>query len=295
MGKTDLVAWEAEMEAAAAAAVEEERSSGGMRYVATSNGILKLDGTPVPDNCMQVVILDSVHENAYYSERYDPSNPQPPTCFAIGRGAGDDLEPHDNSAEKQADACSECPMNEFGSSDYGRGKACKNTRRLALLDESALEEGEGSVVYMKLPVTSVKNWSNYVKALAGAKHRPPFGVITEISIVPDKKTQFKVEFKFVGLVEAEYMEFVMEKRGEVSEIITSPYSNSDDQEEEEAPRLKTRRRPVEEEARKVRRRPVEEEADEAPAPRRRVATVAVEERRRVSKEAPRRVKRRAAE
>lgn len=301
MAKTDLVAWEKEMEVAAAAAVEEEKSSGGMNYISTSNGILKVGGVPVPDNCMQVVILDHVHENSYYPGRFDPTNTKPPVCFALGRGNGEDLAPHENSSDPQSDICAECPMNEWGSSDYGKGKACKNSRRLALLDESALEEGEGDVMYLKLPVTSVKNWSNYVKSLAGAKKRPPFGVITEISVVPDKKTQYQIEFKFVGLVEHDYMELVMEKRGEASEIIMTPYSKYDDEEEEEeAPRrLKTRRSEPEPAPRRRReaepepapRRRVPEDngqrrrvqPDEAPVPRRRVAAETVEEPRRTAK------------
>lgn len=256
MGK-DIMAWEKEMEIAAAAAVSEEATGGGMRFYGTQSGALSLDGSRVPGNKMDVIILDSIYENTFYKGRFDPDNPSPPVCFALGRG-GTELAPHENCEEPQSDICEECPMNEFGSSDTGRGKACKNSRRLAVIDEDM-----GEIRYLKIPVTSVKNWSGYVKALAASKRRPPFGVITEISLVPDSKTQFKMEFKFVEEAGADLIQAVMEKREMAAEIIMTPYSPHND-EEKEPVRLKgaEKRRVVEEEKPRRVRRVVEEPVEE---------------------------------
>ena len=55
-------------------------------------------------------------------------------------------------------------------------------------------------IYLKVPVTSVKEWGKYVHGVAAEFKRPPFAVITTISAVPDDKTQFKVTWKCKGKV-----------------------------------------------------------------------------------------------
>ena len=84
---------------------------------------------------LEVVIVDFVARNEFYEGAYDKDNMSPPACFAIGV-APNKLVASDNSPQKQADTCAECPMNAFGSA--GKGKACKNGRVLAVLPVDAL-------------------------------------------------------------------------------------------------------------------------------------------------------------
>ena len=198
MTRTDMVAWEKEMAAEAEAAAHSEQTVGG-GFVSTRNGRLSWGGAVVPGNAIRVVILDYCRENTYYQGRYDPDAPQSPVCYALAREEGD-MAPHENAAVPQSEACAGCPQNEFGSADTGRGKACKNTRRLALVAEDSVEDPSAEVVFLKVPVTSVKAWSGYVQAIADAKRRPPHGVVTEISLVPDAKTQFQMVFKLVDSI-----------------------------------------------------------------------------------------------
>lgn len=142
-----------------------------------------------PDNMegeeLEVVIVDFVSSNLFYGGPYDRDNPQPPGCFAIGPEPSM-LVPSRNSPNRQADTCATCPNNQFGSSSNGKGKACKNTRLLALVPASALDtpKEEAPIWVLSVPPTSLKAFDSYAHSLA-AKHKTvPAGVITNISLDP---------------------------------------------------------------------------------------------------------------
>lgn len=191
--------WDARLaELAQTSAVAEESAIGGGAFLSTKNARLSFGGANVPGDKMNVVIIDSILENVYYDVPFDANNPASPVCYAFGR---DDktIAPHEKSPEPQHDQCKGCPMNEFGSAERGKGKACSNVRRLALIPEAGLDDVEGTeVAYLKVPVMSVKNWAGYVNQLATTIKRPPLAMITEISVVPDDKSQFRVLFRPVA-------------------------------------------------------------------------------------------------
>lgn len=80
---------------------------------------------------LSCVVLDWRAVNTYYTGVYDPANPKPPACWAVSASA-QDMGPQKDLEGKKADSCSECAFNVFGSAPVGKGKACKNTRRLAI-------------------------------------------------------------------------------------------------------------------------------------------------------------------
>src|SRR5512139_1514558 len=206
--KTDLAEWDEELAKQAEVAAGMEESSSGGQFFSTKGGILTWQDAPLPDNQMAVIIVDSVLENVYYEQEYDIDNPSSPTCFAFGRDEKT-IAPHQvvvEAGQGVSDQCDGCEMNEFGTAVRGRGKACRNTRRLALIpagtlannrftmfDEEAI--ASATVGFMKLPVTSVKGYATFVKQVAGTLRRPPHGIITKVRVVPDAKTQFKVLFE----------------------------------------------------------------------------------------------------
>lgn len=130
------------------------------------------------------VITDFVSSNMYYDAGYDPQNPSAPACFAIGNEPAT-LIPSGNSPNKQSDTCAACPNNQFGSAAIGRGKACKNTRLLAII---APNEPESSVWVLSVPPASIKDFDGYVTKLIGRHRTPPIGVVTRISL--SKDTQY---------------------------------------------------------------------------------------------------------
>ena len=126
---------------------------------------------------LEVVIVNFVSSNLFYDGLFDRDNPQPPGCFAIGPEPSL-LVPSPNSPNKQAETCSSCPNNQFGSAQNGKGKACKNTRLLALMPASALDnpKEEAPIWILSVPPTSLKAFDSYVHTLS-AKHKTvPVGV-----------------------------------------------------------------------------------------------------------------------
>lgn len=244
---TALTTWDEELakQAEVAAGMEESTASG--QFFSTKGGILSWNDAPLPKNQMAVIILDSILENVFYEGAYDPDVPQGPMCFAFGR---DDKEmaPHKIVVEAGNQQCGEsglcagCDMNEFGSADVGRGKACRNTRRLGMIPAGTFDDTgkfipikdlghyeATSVGFLKLPVMSVKGYAAFVKQVAGGLKRPPHGIITKVSVVPDPKSQFKVVFEAIAKVPDELMGAIMARHEEVKATIDFPYTPNDEE------------------------------------------------------------------
>ena len=83
------------------------------------------------------VILDWISINAYYKGAYNPQKIDAPSCFAMAKLI-DDLKPSTNCADPQHEKCEDCQWNEWGSAPGGgRGKACKNQIRIAIVPPDA--------------------------------------------------------------------------------------------------------------------------------------------------------------
>ena len=207
-------------------AVATEAAVGSTSAINLKGGILSVGGIPVPDNKMNVIVVDHVGENAFYGdEPYDPSNPQSPVCFSFWTGETDQA-PHEKSEEPQCESCLGCPQNQFGSARQGRGKACKNIRRLGLITEDGMEYISSATIYtLKVPVMSVKNWAAYTKKLDSTLGLPPLGVITEIHVVPDPVSQFRIEFRLVEKIEDEgVLEALLDRQEQVASDLAMPYT-----------------------------------------------------------------------
>lgn len=229
---TAVVAWQDQLASAATKQQAAEQPTGGFRSISTRGGILSIDDNPVKGNELRCVVIMGVHENQFFEGAYNPSVIQQPVCYAFNdptvEGSEDSMAPVDGDVkDKQADACEGCWANEMGSAETGRGKACKNVRRLAVITEDQIDNiDEAEVRMIKIPVTSVKNWGKYVHRIAEEMQRPSWGVVTLISIVPDPKTQFKIQFSFENEVEftQEIMDGMQRKLTELSKTMIAPYN-----------------------------------------------------------------------
>jgi hypothetical protein len=259
---TDVVDWEAQMRRDAEVAAGAQRSSGGGgKFFSTQAGVLQFDGTPLPGNQMAVIVLADIMENSWYEDKYDPDTPASPKCFAFGHDE-EDMEPHEKVDQdpyfaRQNPECHDCPRNEWGSADTGRGKACKNVMRLALIPAGVYKaKGTGrnaqhelelfddvthfakaEVAFLKLPVMSVKNYAKYVKSLAADMGRPPHGVITNIYLEPDPKSQYKVCFEVIDKAPKDLLQTLLQRHAAENASINFPYSPplDDDDRAERAP------------------------------------------------------------
>jgi len=196
----EIANYNEQLAALAKRAVETERPQGST--IGLKAGQLTYQGSPVPGNKLDCIIIASTHANLYYEDRYDPDNLTNPICYAYAEAEGD-LRPHPESSKPQHETCKGCPQNEFGSAPNGKGKACKNSRHLVLIpaNTAADEVPTAEMAVMKLPVTSVKNYAQYVQKCSTLYNRPPLGVITTVTTTPDAKSQFKVLFQSGELVD----------------------------------------------------------------------------------------------
>ena len=226
--------WEKELADAAVAAADQESGAASGQFFGLKGGRLTFNDAPLLNNEMAVIVLDGILENVFYDGKYDPENPQTPSCFAFGR-EDKDMKPHEKVEHPVCDKCSSCPNNAFGSAEVGKGKACRNTRRLAMIAAGTMKDGRFSpfedlehfesaqVAYMKLPVTSVKGYATFVKQLAGALKRPPFAVFTKVKVVPDDKSQFKVTFEPLAAAPTDLLPVLMARHEEAKAGIDFPY------------------------------------------------------------------------
>ena len=130
---------------------------------------------------MVAIALDFVHAQTYYDTKFDPDNPAPPACHALS-ATGDDMQPFAKSPQKQNEFCDCCELNAWGSADVGRGKACAQQIKIALVAAGPGETlASCEMAIMTLPPTSLKNWNAYVKQLAKAHNLPPFAFYTRFS------------------------------------------------------------------------------------------------------------------
>jgi hypothetical protein len=252
---TAVSTWEDEMAREAAVAAKMEQNAGGGQFFSIKGGILSFADAQIPNNQMAVIILDSMLENVFYTEDYDPENPAGPTCFAFGRDE-QEMVPHEvvfANGTQQSEKCQTCQWNQWGTADKGKGKACKNGRRIALLGAGTLDANgaftldeklesykSGIVGFLRVPVTSVKGYAVYVKQVANVIKRPPYGVITKVRVMPDPKTQLRVTFEMLGKVPDNLMPAVMERNREVKGMIDFPYQVGGTEEEAPSPKRQVR-------------------------------------------------------
>lgn len=214
-----------------ATAIEKPTSSN----IGTRAGILTYNGQAVPENKLNVIVLASTHANLYYEGDYDEKNPTNPVCYAYSED-GEGMRPHPKSSKPQHTDCASCPWNAWESDPKGgRGKACKNTRRLGLIpaDTTVDDLKTAEIATMQLPVTSVKVWAQYVNKLSTLFARPPLGVYTTIGSVPDRDTTFKLTFLNGPLVDVSMIMPLIEKSESIRDQLERVYEPNPELTEEQ--------------------------------------------------------------
>jgi hypothetical protein len=257
-GKRGVVGWEAQMLADAEIAAAQEASTGGGQFIGLKAGVITINGTPVPNNEFRCVILDNIFENVYYEDDYDQDNPGAPRCFAYGRydagskkvigidnmdsATDEGMAPHKSVVNPVHHDCETCPMNQFGTSKTGRGKACGNRRRLGVvLALGITKKGQftidttdvdhymtAPITYLKTPVTSSKIFGGYTQQVATSLKRPPYGVFTRIFTIQGGDNQFSVNFECVDSIPASLSKTIMQRHEEAVAAIAFPYAQLSD-------------------------------------------------------------------
>lgn len=230
---TDVLA---ALAAEAKAAAAKERPALGR--IGLKSGVMTYAGQPVAGNKMEAIVLCASFRNVWYAGRYDPNNIVNPNCFALSM-SDEGMAPHANVSKPANGTCAGCPHDEWGSDpNGGRGKACKQTRRLVLLPGHAMEQGPDALrtaemAVLDLPVTSVKNYSSYVNTLTASTQMPTYAAVAEISVVPDAKTQFKVNFRPMRVVPSmEHLQAIKSRIDGAQLVALEPYAETADEDDE---------------------------------------------------------------
>lgn len=264
---TAIVPWEAEMAGFAKKQAASEKPMGMFKQVAVNGGVMIIDDKQVPGNAIKAIILASTHENQWYDKPYNPNVPTVPRCFAFGDVNAEDpeaeMEPHIDADDRQGyplddkgeldkssgepPLCRNCWANRMGTADVGKGKACKNIRRQILTTEDALESPEAmkeaEARMFKVPVMSVGNWVNYVHECEDTYKRPYWGTVATVKVVPDQKSQWKIQYLFEELIDFDAALYAATKKRaeQANKDLLSPYPKL---EEQEAPPARGRGAPA---------------------------------------------------
>jgi hypothetical protein len=263
---TALVRWDEAFAKIAAEAVKTVASvGGGGNFLSIRAGQLSFQKATFPENKMACIVMAQALENQFYEHDFQEGKPESPACYAFG----DDrrtMVPHEAVEEPVNPTCEGCPNKEFGTASKGKGKACGDVVRLSLVTESDLEDlASAELAYLKLPYYSTLDWAGYVRQLDEAHHKPPMAFITELSVVPDQKSQFRVKFRMVQPIETDDAGFeaLFALRERAAREIGFPYPKFLD--EPAPPQRQQRRAPAQAPRGNGR---AQQPAQAAPAPRR---------------------------
>jgi len=121
------------------------------------------------------VIVDDHNVNAFWFDDYTGAN-NPPDCSSIDGKTGTVRDP------VEVVACNSCPNNQWGSDPKGgKGKACKNMRRVYILPF-----GQVFPLLLTVPPTGMANFSDFKSKRIVGKGRRSYEVITKVALVQDK-------------------------------------------------------------------------------------------------------------
>lgn len=200
-------------------------------FVSFKGGNIIIDGKPIAGAKTDVIVLAFMGERAFFPGDFDPDAPQSPKCYAYFDGDAEaaDLHPHEEVREKEAAKCADCPQNKWGSGKRGRGKACRENIRVALIPAQT-DLTKAQVFHAKIPITSVPAFKSYASDVLGAG-QPLCSVVAQVSCIPDAKTFFKIQWAAKQPVAKQFGAAVMQKAKMAELGISFPYPQFDEEEE----------------------------------------------------------------
>lgn len=207
---------------------------------------------------VHIVRANPNNSKVFYREGYEEGSDAPPDCFSH-----DGIKPDSLVKEPECKTCAACPHNVWGSGKEGKGRACADSRRLAV----APEGNPDKVMLLRVPAASIKNLGDFGSNV-DKKGVPYQAVIAKISFDAESASP-KLVFKPVAYAEEEDLLKIHElQEDEIVKAIvglasegTSAAKEAEDDELGEPP-ARAKAAPKAEKAPKV-----EEDEEEAPAPK----------------------------
>lgn len=187
-GNTSIALLDQELNSEAAALKQRIGQPAGNKIKTEPAGNFILPDGMNLGNEIQVVVVDFVSKNTFYSTKFNPNAPTPPECYAIGKEI-DAMAPEEDSPHIQHDACRSCALNQFGSGEGGRSKACKNSRLLAVLlvdpdNPRSIDAPDAPLYTLEVPPTSLRAFDGAVAHIARNLAGPPVKAILTLTARP---------------------------------------------------------------------------------------------------------------
>lgn len=201
--------------------------SGNLTFVA--------DGNQIGQEII-VASVESAWAKQWYASAYVKGASATPDCYAFGiKEKG--LHAHPESPDKQnlqpdgTSPCDGCQHNKFGTARVGKGKACSDKPRLAVIlfhDVEGKDEGairRATVYQLDIPAASIGNFSQYLSMLVDLTPHGNFReAFTKVrcQMRPGAKGH-EIKFEFVGVVPAKAMPALLARGPTAYEQMTQPF------------------------------------------------------------------------
>lgn len=120
----------------------------------------------------------------FYKDSYEDGSNEKPDCWSTNGVTPDAAAPH-----KQSKTCATCKHNVFGSSRSGKGKACQDSKRIAVVPaEDTSGEAWGGPMLLRIPPASLKELPALQNKLNAVGGIPYYAVVTRLSL--DHATEY---------------------------------------------------------------------------------------------------------
>jgi hypothetical protein len=135
--------------------------------------VTRPDDPDSPASYIEVVFLRSnpALSKTYYPNGYEEGSAERPHC-----ASSDGIRPDAGVPSPQAKNCASCPQNVFGTSGTGKGKACQDTRRIAIASLAQLD----NPMLLRVPPASLKSLAKYALFLGQHNVKTMAAVVTRI-------------------------------------------------------------------------------------------------------------------
>lgn len=189
--------------------------AGGSNQISFKGGQIIVDGNIVPGGEMNVIVLGILNERTFYPGAFDPNKIQTPACYSYNGEL-----PHAEAAAPQHTNCRGCEQDKWGSATTGRGKACREAARLAIISADA--DFESAPIYTcRIPISSISTAREFAaKASAAGKLVGQYTV--KLIVKPDSKSFFSVTLMAIGPNPID-LSLLLPRMNEADGVLTRPY------------------------------------------------------------------------
>lgn len=143
--------------------------------------VTRADDPDAPANYVDAVFLKSNPSlsKVYYIKGYTEGSTASPDC-----SSSNSVHPDPGVPSPQAKSCAACPHNVFGTNTTGRGKACSDSRRVAVAALTAIDDP----MLLRIPPNSFKNMVKFANYLSQRGIKSMASVVTRIKFNPEEAT-----------------------------------------------------------------------------------------------------------